>query len=409
MLLTRQQLTTLSGLTDEDITLCEDAGLVRAADGPDAGYRHIELTKLHIIRQVAEVAGGVDEVVHAAQAGAFDLSLLQTFLPDPGELEGRTLAEVLQGTPVTVEEVSALLRAAGMPDPPLDLPLTVDEVAILEQLAILCALPLPDHARYHSVRITSEATRRAAENQVQIFRQHVEEPLLGTCHDGNPEGRAQIARIAERAVPSIVALTDWLHRRHLENAVLEAVTSDMMEAVRDRAGSSRRSDPAVMFVDLVGFTPLVDGSGDHRASQIASTFEDVVIDVARPRGGRIVKMLGDGALLLFQDCSAAVRAGLEMVQEIQRARLPRARVGIHCGPVVAHAGDVFGLTVNVAARINEYARPREVLISASVAPDGIPGVDLDEIGEVSLKGVARPINLLRVRELAGASLGEADG
>jgi len=400
MLLSRAQLISLSGLTDDDIALCEEAGLV----APLAeGYRYTELTKLHIVRQVAETAGGVEEVVRSAQSGAFDLSLLQTFLPEQGELEGRTLTEVLRGTAVTVEEVRGMLRAAGLPDPPPDAPLTTDEVAILEHVATLCALPLPDQARHHSVRTTSEAVRRAAETQVQIFRQHIEEPLLGNCHQGDPETRQTIAHIAEKAVPAIVAMTHWLHRKHLEHAVLEAVTADMMEAVRERDGSrARTGDPAVVFVDLVGFTPLVDGAGDHRAAQIAATFEDLVIDTCRARGGRIVKMLGDGALLLFLDCDAAVRSGIELVQAIHRHGLPRARVGVHRGPVVTHAGDIFGLTVNVAARINEYARPREVLISTAVAPDGIAGVELEEIGEVSLKGVSRPITLLRAREYHGA-------
>jgi adenylate cyclase len=404
MLLTRQQLTALSGLSGEDVALCEDAGVIRtAADGE--GYRYAELTKLHLVRQVAEASGGVEEVVRSAQSGAFDLSLLQTFLPDPGELDGRTLTEVLQGTAVSVDEVRAMLRAAGLPDAPPDAPLTADEVAILEHVATLCAMPLPDEARQHSVRTTSEAVRRAAETQVQIFRQHIEEPLLRTCHDGDPEARAAIAHMAEQAVPAIVAMTHWLHRKHLEHAVLESVTSDMMEAVRERDGArTRTGDPAVMFVDLVGFTPLVDGAGDHRAAQIAATFEDKVIDACRARGGRIVKMLGDGALLLFHDADAAVRAALELVQSVHRAGLPRARIGVHRGPVVSHAGDVFGLTVNVAARINEYARPQEVLVSIAVAPDGIPGVELEEIGEVSLKGVPRPVTLLRAREQSVAPL-----
>jgi adenylate cyclase len=405
MLLTRQQLTSLSGLSDEEVALCEEGGLIAPSTADPGGYRHIELTKLHIVRQVAEATGGVEEVVRASQAGAFDLSLLQTFLPDKAEMEGRTLAEVLRGTPVSVDDVQGMLRAAGMPDASPDLPLTVDEVDILRQVAVLCALPFPDDARYHSVRTTSEAVRRAAETQVQIFRQHVEEPLLGNCVDAGAETRANIARIAERAVPAITALTQWLHRRHLENAVLEAVTNDMMQALRERDGSRARiGDPAVMFVDLVGFTPLVDGAGDHRASQVASRFEDVVIDTARPRNGRIVKMLGDGALLLFTDCEAAVWTGIELVQAIQRAGLPRARIGLHRGPVVTHAGDVFGLTVNVAARINDYARPREVLLSAAVVPDGVPGVELEEIGEVSLKGVQRPIVLLRARPVAAGEL-----
>jgi adenylate cyclase len=401
MLLTRQQVVTLSGLSDADVAGCEHAGLVACTreDGVE-GFRHIELTKLHIIRQVAEASGGIEDVVRTAQAGAFDLSLLETFLPEPGVIEGRTLREALQGTPVTCDEVQALMRAAGLPDAPIDSPLTRDQVDVLEHVIILCALPLPDDARYHTIRASSEAVRRAAETQVQIFRQHVEAPVMGACNAADPDARETVARIAESTVPAVVALTHWLHRQHLQHAVIEAITGDMMEAVREGRGvHTRTGDPAVAFVDLVGFTSLADGSGDQRAADIAAAFEDVVIDSTRARGGRIVKMMGDGALLLFQDGDAAVRAGLEMVAAIHRAALPRARVGIHRGPVVVHAGDVFGLTVNVAARINEYARPREVLISAAVTPDGIEGVELEEIGEVSLKGVSRPTMLLRAREL----------
>ncbi|HZS14892.1 MAG TPA: adenylate/guanylate cyclase domain-containing protein [Candidatus Dormibacteraeota bacterium] len=400
MLLTRQQVTTLSGLSEDDVAHCESAGLIVCTREAEAeGFRHVELTKLHIIRQVADAAGGVEEVVRAAQAGAFDLSLLETFLPDAGDLDERTLDQVLQGTPVTCDEVQAMLRAAGLPDAPADKPLTRDQVDVLRHVVQLVSLPMPPEAHYHTVRSTSEAVRRAAEVQVQVFRQYVEEPVLGACAAGDPIARNHIASIAQSAVPSVIALTHWMHRQHLQNAVLEAITNDMMEAVREGRGvRTRTGDPVVVFVDLVGFTPLVDGAGEHKAAQIAAGFEDVVIDTTRSRGGRIVKMLGDGALLLFADGDAAVRCGLDVVQAIHRAGLPRARVGIHRGPVVVHAGDVFGLTVNVAARINEYARPREVLISAAVAPDGIAGVELEEIGEVSLKGVVRPTVLLRARE-----------
>jgi adenylate cyclase len=406
MLLTREQVTALSGLSEDDVAHCEHAGLITCThEGGVEGFRHVELTKLHIIRQVAEAAGGVEEVVRAAQNGGFDLGLLETFLPDPGDLQELTLDQVLQGTPVTKDEVQAMLRAAGLPDAPSDKPLTVDNVEILQHLARLVALPMPAEAHYHTVRSTSEAVRRAAEVQVQVFRQYVEEPVLGACLQGDSIARNHIAHIAEAAVPSVVALTHWMHRQHLQNAVLESITSDMMEAVREGKGVRTRSgDPAVVFVDLVGFTALADGAGDHSAAQIAAGFEDVVIDATRSRGGRIVKMLGDGALLLFNDGATAVRCGLETVQAIHRAGLPRARVGIHRGPVVVHAGDVFGLTVNVAARINEYARPREVLISAAVAPDGIEGVELEEIGEVALKGVSRPTVLLRAREHTGAPI-----
>jgi class 3 adenylate cyclase len=53
--------------------------------------------------------------------------------------------------------------------------------------------------------------------------------------------------------------------------------------------------------------------------------------------------------------------------------------------------------VNLAARITDYARPREVLLAESVIPDGAEGVELEEIGEVTLKGVAAPVRLFRAR------------
>jgi hypothetical protein len=74
-----------------------------------------------------------------------------------------------------------------------------------------------------------------------------------------------------------------------------------------------------------------------------------------------------------------------------RPACPRARVGTHIGPVVFQNGDYFGRTVNIAARIGDYARPGEVLVSAEVvAADRDPAVRYDPIGPVSLKGLSAP-------------------
>jgi adenylate cyclase len=69
-------------------------------------------------------------------------------------------------------------------------------------------------------------------------------------------------------------------------------------------------------------------------------------------------------------------------------------VGIHAGPVVFQDGDYFGRTVNLGARIGEYARPGEVLVSQEVvdAADGGP-MAFTEIGPVELKGVSGPIRI----------------
>jgi adenylate cyclase len=103
-------------------------------------------------------------------------------------------------------------------------------------------------------------------------------------------------------------------------------------------------------------------------------------------------------MFYFREPAAAVPAALEMVAAVGRQGLPPAHVGIHAGPVVFQEGDYFGRTVNLAARIAEYARPGEVLVSQQVVDAADRGpVTFTEIGPVELKGVSGPLRLYTAR------------
>jgi adenylate cyclase len=93
-----------------------------------------------------------------------------------------------------------------------------------------------------------------------------------------------------------------------------------------------------------------------------------------------------------------VLAAVEMVNVVRSHALPPAHVGIHAGPVVFQEGDYFGRTVNIAARIADYARPGEVLVSQEVV-DAVDGgaVTFTEIGPVELKGVPETLRLYIAR------------
>jgi adenylate cyclase len=108
-----------------------------------------------------------------------------------------------------------------------------------------------------------------------------------------------------------------------------------------------------------------------------------------------VKWLGDGVMFYFPDPGPAVVAAVEMVEGVADHALPPAHVGIHAGPVVFQEGDYFGRTVNIAARIVEYARAGEVLVSREVveaAGEEVP-VTFADIGLVELKGVSDAVRL----------------
>jgi class 3 adenylate cyclase len=111
-----------------------------------------------------------------------------------------------------------------------------------------------------------------------------------------------------------------------------------------------------------------------------------------------VKVLGDGVMFAFPEAGPAVAASLEMVAEVAAAGLPPAHVGVAAGPVIFQEGDYYGATVNLAARISDYARPGEVLVSeAVVATAGLPDGSFEEVGPVQLKGVSGPVRLLAAR------------
>jgi adenylate cyclase len=103
-------------------------------------------------------------------------------------------------------------------------------------------------------------------------------------------------------------------------------------------------------------------------------------------------------MFYFRDPGNGVLAALEMVDGVVAAGLPPAHVGLHAGPVVMQEGDYFGQTVNVAARIADYARPGEVLVSDAVVQAArTPHLAFDDIGNVELKGVTGAVHLAAAR------------
>jgi adenylate cyclase len=151
----------------------------------------------------------------------------------------------------------------------------------------------------------------------------------------------------------------------------------------------------VCFVDLTGYTRLTEERGDAAAAELAGRLAALVEGISRRHRGRPVRWLGDGGMFVFREPADAIRAALEMVAQAPGAGLPPTHIGIHSGPVVFQDGDVYGTTVNLAARLSGRAAPGEVLVSRPAA-DRIPHPNhLQPLGPVELKGVAQPLEVFR--------------
>jgi adenylate cyclase len=174
------------------------------------------------------------------------------------------------------------------------------------------------------------------------------------------------------------------------------------EQLLAKAGLHSRLErpPAICFLDITGYTRLTQERGDDAAADLAAALARLVQRSSVQHGGKPIKWLGDGVMFHFRDPGPGVRAALEMVDGLAAAGLPPAHVGVHAGPVLFQQGDYFGQTVNVSARIADYARPGEVLVSQAVADaSNETGIGFQDIGPIELKGVTTLTHLLRAHRV----------
>jgi adenylate cyclase len=169
---------------------------------------------------------------------------------------------------------------------------------------------------------------------------------------------------------------------------------------------------AILAADVVGSSRLIEADEDYALTAIREVLHDVLVGTAASHGGRLIKTMGDGALLEFASpvaavtCATAVQGTLaaRAASEPEDRRV-LLRIGVNLGDVVAQTdGDLYGDGVNIAARLESIASPGGIAISGKVHDELQGKVNLlfEDQGEQSLKNVARPV---RVYALGGSALG----
>jgi adenylate cyclase len=156
----------------------------------------------------------------------------------------------------------------------------------------------------------------------------------------------------------------------------------------------------IVFTDIVGFTQLTDEHGDDLALTLLER-QEALVRGALPDTARVVKELGDGLLLWFDDPRHAILTMLELQRAFEAESdgdLPMwVRIGMHWGCPRARGDDIVGRDVNLASRITDLAAPGEVLCSEATADAAghMVGVGFEPLGPVYVRGIAEPIPLVR--------------
>jgi adenylate cyclase len=338
----------------------------------------------------------------AAAEGWLSFSHVDNYLPhEPGPRSDRTFAEFQAAAGPRASLLPAVYEVLGLPKPDPSAPIHADEEAMFERFLEGWRLARDDDSLLRAARLIAQGTRAAMLGWTELLDEQIGAPARERLLRGQTDQFPDEARIAFTTLIQLAPeMFAWLGARYLEHRSVEGIVDGFEEFLASRALAPVPEPPApraIVFVDLSGFTRLTEERGDETAVRAASSLQRQADTAATRHGGRLIKLLGDGAMLQFPEPAAGVEAAIDLVEAMGDQGVLSAHAGIHAGSVIERDLDVFGRTVNLASRIADVAGPGEVLASREVVDATTdPVFRFEVVDEVTLKGIPAPVALFRV-------------
>ena len=370
-----------------------DVGALEPRTG-DESYSASDARRVELFRTWADAGFPVERVLELVRAGQISTSWLEAPVATQVGRMASTYAELCTGHRIPLAMVRAVYQALGFAPPEAgDLTRAGDD-ELADLVRKLLSTGVHAAAILGIVRVYAVSLRRIARAESELYETEIEQPMrrTGLSEQELMDSAAKFMDITALE-KTLLGIYRW-QREHvwIEHRIAHA------ERALERGGlhQTMPRPPAICFVDLSGYTRAVEERGDEAAAQLAARLTPVVEEVSRRHGGRPIRWLGDGGMFHFRDPAAAVFSGLDMLECVPDSGLPPVHIGIHAGPVIFHDGDVYGMTVNLAARLAAYAMGGQVLVSdAVVRCSSGDGVVFESLGEIALKGVSTPVAVHR--------------
>ncbi len=162
---------------------------------------------------------------------------------------------------------------------------------------------------------------------------------------------------------------------------------------------------AVLFSNIHGYSRLMQ-SDESATLKLLDEHNKLLFPIIESKNGKVIKTIGDAILAVFDSCTMAMLAAIEMQEAIKAraAQIPqnqtfRIRIGIHLGEIVFKEADIFGNGVNIAARLQPLADPGGICISHSLYEQiqSLHDRNIVKVGSVNLKNISEPVVIYRLQ------------
>jgi adenylate cyclase len=389
----RQEVTQRAGVDPDYVDRLVELGIL--TPGAGEAFAPGDVLRARWVQSLERACVPLEGLAAAVRDGVLSFSFLDVGAYDRfAGLSGTTFQQLSAQTGIPLELLMVVREVFGFAEPHPEDTLHHNELSVVPLLQLQLSKGFHPEVIERWLRVYGDSLRRIAEAEAAWWNSEVEMALVAS---GMTEGEMLQAQadLGSQMTPLIEQVLLAIYHGQQEHTWSQ-VFVEHVESALEQAGLYRRLDrpPAMCFLDITGYTRLTEERGDEAAAELAARLAGLVRRSSLEHGGTPVKWLGDGVMFYFREPGAAVLAALEMAEVVGSHGLPPAHVGIHAGPVVFQDGDYFGRTVNLAARIADYARPGEVLVSQEVVDAADRGpVAFTEIGPVELKGVPGTLRL----------------
>jgi adenylate cyclase len=346
--------------------------------------------RLALLERLAADGVPLAELRRATATGTLMFLPAEDVTAGPGRYTALELSE-LAG--VDLDFLERARRAMGLSIPEPDEPAYTDaDLELTRLIHVTRAAGISDEENLELLRVLSRGFSQAAESLRALPLRLVAEPGIGEY---------DLALRYAEAAAQLYPLVDPLMRNLLTLHLRQATQSEVMSAIERSGGSLPGSrELAVCFADLVGFTGLGEEVPPDELGSLAVRLEALATDAAEPPV-RLIKMIGDAAMLASADPAPLLETALNMLDsaDAEGEDFPQLRVGAALGPALNRAGDWFGRPVNLASRITQIARPGSLLAEREIRDSVGEAYRWSYAGERRLRGIREPVRLFRARRL----------
>ncbi len=267
-----------------------------------------------------------------------------------------TAREIAEVSGLPIELFFGVLNAAGLAAPdPEEVSFEERDLDAARVMAGFNQAGFDREGMREVARVLGRGMAQAADAMGELFSQ--------TFFKAGVSEHELALRNAEAAgvlLPAVTPMMEYLLNLHMRERLRHQAVSLAMLESGDRLGAR---DAAVAFADLVGFTRLGEQVDAEQVGAVARGLGELASEVASPPV-RLVKTIGDAAMLVSLEADALVNAAVQLIQAADEAPdLPRLRAGAAFGPALSRSGDWYGRPVNLASRITGVADPGTVYAS----------------------------------------------